>query len=191
MCEIPKGFSRGVGRVESRFLAFHAFHTPAFPWLVFGRRRNLNFNADHMIKFDDLESLASSITILKASESRRLASSRMNANLSSDGAISGESKGWLVYAWCLPTFLGIAAFLLAFPIDRQIPFWPHANLAEVFGAWFLLVAPTATTLAIVTFTKQARRGLSNRTPKWILVVVVTLSILLNLLVLIGLYAASF
>jgi hypothetical protein len=116
---------------------------------------------------------------------------QMNATLSSEGAVSGQGKGWLVFAWCLPTFLGIAAFLLAFPIDRQIPFWPHANLAEVFGAWFLFVAPAATTLAIVTFTKQARRGLFTRAPKWILVLVLTLAILLNLLLLVGLYATSF
>jgi len=57
--------------------------------------------------------------------------------------------------------------------------------------WFLFVAPTATTLAIVTFTKLARRGLIIQAPKWILVVVLTLSILLNLLLLVGLYAASF
>ena len=35
MWESPQGFPRGVGRVKAGFMAFHAFHTPAFPWLVF------------------------------------------------------------------------------------------------------------------------------------------------------------
>ena len=35
MWESPQGFPRGVGRVESRLMAFHAFHTPAFPLALF------------------------------------------------------------------------------------------------------------------------------------------------------------
>lgn len=45
MWESLQGFPRGVGRVESRFMAFHAFHTPAFPWLVFGRSCVSEFRA--------------------------------------------------------------------------------------------------------------------------------------------------
>jgi hypothetical protein len=44
---------------KAGFMAFHAFHTPAFPWLVFGRFRNLAFNANQIVKFDDPEALAS------------------------------------------------------------------------------------------------------------------------------------
>ena len=36
MWESPQRFPRSVGRVESLPLAFHAFHTPAFPRLAFG-----------------------------------------------------------------------------------------------------------------------------------------------------------
>jgi hypothetical protein len=32
---IPKGFPKSVGRVGSRLLGFHAFHTLSFPWPAF------------------------------------------------------------------------------------------------------------------------------------------------------------
>jgi hypothetical protein len=93
-----------------------------------------------------------------------------------------------VLGWCLPALLGFSAFLLAFPIDRRIPFWPHLSLAEFFGVWFLLVSPVATTVAILTFVKNRKLFPSLR--KWLLVAAVTMSVLLNLFVLLGLYAAA-
>jgi hypothetical protein len=44
---------------KAGFMAFHAFHTPSFPRRVFGRFRNLAFDANHIVKFDDPEALAS------------------------------------------------------------------------------------------------------------------------------------
>jgi hypothetical protein len=41
---IPKGFPKSVGRVGSRLLGFHAFHTLSFPWPAF-RRRAAEFTA--------------------------------------------------------------------------------------------------------------------------------------------------
>jgi hypothetical protein len=95
-----------------------------------------------------------------------------------------------VFTWCLPTLLGVAAFLVAFPIDRQVPFWPHLNIAELFGAWFLFIAPAATTVALVKFIKGTKQGRITRTRKWLSLAVVTVAFLLNLLLLVGLYAAT-
>src|SRR5271169_2066796 len=76
MWESPQGFPRGVGRVESRLHGFPCFPYPGISMACFGRLRNLAFNSDPVMKFDDPETPASSITILKASESRKCASSR-------------------------------------------------------------------------------------------------------------------
>ncbi len=92
--------------------------------------------------------------------------------------------------WCFPALLGFAAFLVPFPIDRRISFWPHPSLAEVFGAWFLFVTPVATTAAIFMLTKRSRLGTLSSVAKWLLVAAVALAILLNLFVLLGLYAAA-
>jgi len=64
------------------------------------------------------------------------------------------------------------------------------SLAEVFGAWFLFVAPVATAVAIVTLTKGTRLGRFPSVPKWLLVAAVILSLALNLFVLLGLYGAA-
>jgi len=114
-----------------------------------------------------------------------------NAKSYSDGAtVPSRSKSWRVIGWCLPVLLGFVVFLIAFPIDRKIPFWPHWSLAEVFGAWFLFVTPPATVVAIVTYRRHARLGHISSTPKWLLLVAMTVAILLNLLLLFGLYAAA-
>ena len=86
--------------------------------------------------------------------------------------------------------LGFVAFLVAFPIDRKIPFWPHWSLAEGFATWFLFVTPPAIMCAIVTFRRRIRRGCLSSTAKWLLLAVITVAILLNLLLLFGLHAAA-
>jgi len=86
--------------------------------------------------------------------------------------------------------LGFLAFLFAFPIDRQISFWPHMNFAELFGIWFLFVTPVTTTIAIVKFIMQVRQGHLTRTSKWLSLAAIIVAILLNLLILLGLYAAA-
>jgi len=105
-------------------------------------------------------------------------------------SVPDQGKAWQVLGWCLPALLGFAAFLVAFPIDRPIPFWPHLNLAEVFGIWFLFVTPAATSVAIVMFIKRTRLGRITSTAKWLLFAAMALAILLNLFVLLGLYAAA-
>jgi hypothetical protein len=108
----------------------------------------------------------------------------------SEDEFPDQTRAWRVLAWCLPTLLGVAAFLFAFPIDRQIPFLPRLNIAEVFCAWFLFATPVATTVAIVKFTKDSKLGQITRIAKWLLWAVITVAILLNLLLLFGFYAAA-
>jgi hypothetical protein len=113
------------------------------------------------------------------------------APMNAGGASTDQIQAWSVLAWCLPTLLGIAGFLVSFPIDRQIPFWPHLNFAEIFAAWFLFFTPVSTTVAIVKLTRSARGGLIHRTSKWLLLASISVSVLMNLLVLLGLFAATF
>jgi hypothetical protein len=108
----------------------------------------------------------------------------------SEDAAPDQTRAWRVLAWCLPTLLGAAAFLCAFPIDRQIPSWPRLNIAEVFCAWFLFATPAATMIAIVKFTRDSKLGHFTRITKWLLRAVITVAILLNLLLLFGFYAAA-
>jgi hypothetical protein len=112
------------------------------------------------------------------------------ATSDTEGAAPDRSKTLLICAWCLPTLLGIAAFLISFPIDRQVPFWPHLNIAEAFCAWFLLVTPAATTVGIVKLTRGSRLGQITTTAKWLLLTVITIAVLLNVFLLFGLYAAA-
>jgi len=51
---------------------------------------------------------------------------------SSERVLLPEIEVWPVLAFCAPALLGFAQFFVSFPIDRQIPFWPHLNLAELF-----------------------------------------------------------
>lgn len=107
------------------------------------------------------------------------------------GSVSpSKMKSWPVLVWCLPSLGGFAGFLASFPIDRQISFWPHLNLAEIFGSWFLFITPIACAVAIVKFIGQARRSHASRVSKSLLLVAITVSILVNLFVLFGLYAAA-
>ena len=107
-----------------------------------------------------------------------------------ENAVPNPSNAWQVLGWCLPALLGFAAFLVAFPIDRRIPFWHHLSLAETFGAWFLFVVPPATTVAIAIFRKCTKAGNIASTSKWFLLATLVLAILLNLVILLGLYAAA-
>lgn len=113
-----------------------------------------------------------------------------NAQPHSESAVPKHSNAWQVLGWCFPALLGFAAFLVSFPIDRRVSFWPHLSLAEVFGAWFLFVTPVANTAAIVTLIKRTRLSALPLVAKWLLVAAVTLAVLLNLFVLLGLYAAA-
>ena len=103
---------------------------------------------------------------------------------------SSKTKSWPVLVWCLPSLGGFAGFLASFPIDRQISFWPHLNLAEIFGSWFLFVTPIACAVAIVKLIRHLRERNASRISKSFLLLAITVSVLVNLFVLFGLYAAA-
>lgn len=114
----------------------------------------------------------------------------MKAKSCSESSAPVGRKVRQILLWCLPALLGFVAFFFAFPIDRQISFWPHLNLAELFGIWFLFVTPVTTTVAIVIFIRQVRHGHLIRTARWLSLTAMIVAILLNLFILFGLYAAT-
>lgn len=94
-----------------------------------------------------------------------------------------EDKPWLPVFWCFPALVAFALFLASFPIGRQIPFWPHLQIAEIFAMWFVFVTP-ATTIAAIVLLIMRRRG-TNTLPKLIGWLAVTMSLLANAFVLLG------
>ena len=81
--------------------------------------------------------------------------------------------------------LAFVFFFFSFPIDRKIPFWPHLNLAELYSLWFLFVTPISTLVAFIVLVRRRWMGVGSILA-WILVVA---SVVVNALVLLGLYAA--
>jgi hypothetical protein len=106
-----------------------------------------------------------------------------------EGALPVRSKIWSPLLWCFPSLLGFAVFLVAFPIDRRIPFWPRWDLAEIFTLWFLLITPITTLIAIVTLIKRKRRSSASLFAKSLVWAVITASLLVNAFVLLGMWAA--
>jgi len=94
-----------------------------------------------------------------------------------------ENRVWSVLLWCAPSLLGFALFLVSFPIDRIVPFWPHLSIAEIFLYWFVFIAPITTVIGIVILMKR-RRGLATF-PKVAAWLAITISVLANLFVLLG------
>jgi hypothetical protein len=109
----------------------------------------------------------------------------------SEEAVIRQIKVWPVLAWCLPALLGFVLFLVSFPIDRRIPFWPHLNLAELFTLWFLFITPGATVIAIVTLVKRRRQRRIPPLAKFLLWTTIMLSLAVNVLVLFGMVAATY
>lgn len=99
-------------------------------------------------------------------------------------------KARSVLGWNLFVLVSFSVFLVSFPIDREIPFWPHLNLAEIFALWFLFVTPIAVVMSFVKFVKYARSGRRRRLSKSLVLASTVLATLANLLVLFGLGAAS-
>jgi hypothetical protein len=102
-----------------------------------------------------------------------------------------QSKVWTALVWCVPSLLGFALFLLSFPIDRQIPFWPHLSLADIFTLWFFLITPVTTVIAIIMLIKRGRSGriaLFTRALAWL---AITFSVLANVLILLGMWASTY
>ena len=92
---------------------------------------------------------------------------------------------WTVPLWCLPCLLAFLLFFFSFPIDRKIPFWPHLNLAELYSLWFLFVTPISTLVAVIVLFRRRWTGGASIVA-WFLVIA---SVVVNSLVLLGLYAA--
>lgn len=85
--------------------------------------------------------------------------------------------------WCLPALAAFAIFLFSFPIDRQVPFWPHLQIAEIFAMWFVFVTPATTVAAIVLLIMRRRR--TTALPKSVGWLAVTVSVLANAFILLG------
>jgi hypothetical protein len=101
---------------------------------------------------------------------------------------SRKGAMWLSLWWCLPSLLGFVAFLFSFPIDRQIPFWPHQSIAEIFVQWFLFVTPVTTAIAIITLIKRRRAIEMTLGIKLLSWTAVAVSLATNAIVLLGMSA---
>ncbi|HEY6388624.1 MAG TPA: hypothetical protein VIX91_23345 [Candidatus Acidoferrum sp.] len=106
-----------------------------------------------------------------------------------DGKMPDQKAAWPVFVWCLPTLGGFVMFLLSFPIDRHIPFWPRLSFAEILTLWFLFVAPIATIIAVVALIRRRRSAhIATRVLAWTMIAV---SVLVNAFVLVGMWAATY
>jgi hypothetical protein len=93
--------------------------------------------------------------------------------------------------WCLPALGGFGVFLLSFPINRRIPFWPHLSLAETFTLWFIFVVPITTIIATVVLIRARRSthiAIFTRVSLWATIAV---SFLVNAFVLVGMWALTY
>jgi len=102
-----------------------------------------------------------------------------------------KGKNWHSLRWCLPVLSGFLAFLFAFPIDRRIPRWLPLNLSEISALWFLFVTPVTTVIAIVTFVKHSRRVRMKISTKLFTWATIAVSLIVNTLVLLGLWASTY
>lgn len=108
-----------------------------------------------------------------------------------NGKAPDQNAAWPIFAWCLPALGGFVMFLLSFPIDRHIPFWPRLSFAQILTLWFLLVAPTATIIAVVALIRRRRSApiaTFTRVLAWTMIAV---SVLANAFVLVGMWAATY
>lgn len=87
---------------------------------------------------------------------------------------------WTVPLLCMPCLLAFALFLVSFPIDRKIAFWPHLTIGEIYLHWFLFVTPISTLIAFIVLIK--RRVQASKFLAWLLVIV---SVLANAFVILG------
>lgn len=92
---------------------------------------------------------------------------------------------WLSFCLCLPSLLGFVAFLFSFPIDRQISFWPHETIAEIFVQWFLFIAPVNTVIAVITLIKRRRAREMTLRVKLLSWIAIGVSLVVNAIVLLG------
>lgn len=82
-------------------------------------------------------------------------------------------------------------FIFAFPIDRRIPYWFPLNIAELFALWFLFIAPVTTIIATVTLIKRKRTGPMEPLATFLSWIAIAASLVLNALILLGLWASTY
>ena len=109
----------------------------------------------------------------------------------SDGKMPDQKAAWPIFVWCLPALGGFVMFLLSFPIDRQIPFWPRLSFAEIFTMWFLFVAPIATIIAAVALIRRRRSAHIATFTRVLAWTTIAVSVLVNAFVLVGMWAATY
>jgi hypothetical protein len=102
-----------------------------------------------------------------------------------------QGKNWFPFWWCLPALLGFLAFILAFPIDRRIPHWFPVNIAELFTLWFLFITPVTTIVATVTLVKGKRTGRMAPLATLLTWIAIAASLVVNALVLLGMWASTY
>jgi len=109
----------------------------------------------------------------------------------SEETLPRRANIWFSLWWCLPSLLGFLAFLFAFPIDRRIPHWFPLNFAEVFALWFLFITPVTTVIAIVTLIRRKR--IERKAPLATLLTwaAAAVSLVVNALVLLGMWASTY
>jgi hypothetical protein len=108
-----------------------------------------------------------------------------------DGKMPDQKSAWPVFLWCLPALGGFVMFLLSFPIDRQILFWPRLSLAEMFTVWFLFVAPIATIIAAVALIRRRRSAHIATFTRVLAWTTIAVSVLVNAFILVGMWAATY
>jgi hypothetical protein len=90
-----------------------------------------------------------------------------------------EPRGaWRILLWCLPAWLGCAAFMLAFPALSWDPHGPRRYVALAFVLW-LSMAPVATALGLARYIKQVRAGQIVGMTKWFLLMAILVAFALN------------
>jgi hypothetical protein len=108
-----------------------------------------------------------------------------------EGKMPDQESAWPVFVWCLPAIGGFVMFLLSFPIDRQIPFWPRLSFAEIFTLWYLFVTPVATMIAVVALIRRRRLAHIATFTRVLAWATITISVLLNAFMLVGMWAATY
>jgi hypothetical protein len=108
-----------------------------------------------------------------------------------NGRVPDQKAAWPIFAWCLPALGGFVMFLLSFPIDRHIPFWPRLSFAEILTLWFLFVAPIATIIAVVALIRRRRSAHIATFTRVLAWTIIAVSVLVNAFVLVGMWAATY
>lgn len=93
-------------------------------------------------------------------------------------------KLWPVFALCLPSLLGLVLLLFSLSIAENKML--SGRLVEFYFIWFLLVAPSATSVAFFVFVKRKRIGRVAIFPALLACAVLIASALANLFALLGL-----